>query len=198
MKSDLFKFLIFCALVGVFVDRGHTEQESIQKWCNSNTGNVRYSNVGVIAEEFEPCGSLGVIALCDTTGHKFFGKGPAPEVYKDCSIGPRITISGTNVNRANLMKYQDSLSEKFSPGEFGTDQWDQRDKIEPKAAKISSPSNKLTKLADQYESYLGALDELLDIDEKPQAGTSELNKLQKDKLIGFDQLRELIGQYIGK
>jgi len=64
--------------------------DAILKWCADNK--VRYSKDPVPG--YRLCGEIEAEKLCDPSGKRFISGSSknAPYAYKDCSIGPRITV----------------------------------------------------------------------------------------------------------
>ena len=67
--------------------------ESVERWCEIGGSKVRYTNFPLPG--YKPCGNLSVQKTCDATGQRFFGPGPSPHSYLDCSKGQRLFVTSS-------------------------------------------------------------------------------------------------------
>ena len=83
-----------------------SSQNRIIRWCSNDGKKERFASANLAVEGFHPCGELKTPVSCDPVGQRMIGNnGQPPEVYKDCSLGPRIVVhksDGVKIGSAAL------------------------------------------------------------------------------------------------
>lgn len=83
-----------------------SSQNRIIRWCANEGSKERFASANLAVEGFHPCGELNTPVSCDPVGKRLIGKnGQPPEIYKDCSVGPRIVVhreDGVRIGSAAL------------------------------------------------------------------------------------------------
>lgn len=115
----------------------------IRKWCKGDQ--LTYSTQDLSKKDFVPCGAITTAKLCDASGNRLIGNFKEKGVYKDCSIGPRISITTQQTFDTSI---DDIASEDLpldnQPHDFATES--------------AYPVAKLSK----HEEYLRSLDSMID------------------------------------
>lgn len=70
-----------------------SQENRILKWCADAGDGVRFASANIELKGYHPCGELQTAMQCDPSGARMINPGGEfPSTYRDCSLGPRISV----------------------------------------------------------------------------------------------------------
>jgi len=117
-------------------------ENRIIKWCQLEGDGVRYASSNLNIPGYKPCGKLAVTMNCDSTGRRYIGEEiSSGYTYRDCSVGPRITIERTDGEQIEAESF---ANDDVKPGDPDPMSTDERTDMENDLAKIEQQQQKQT------------------------------------------------------
>ena len=131
---------------------------SILKWCQGDR--ILYSIDDLSAKGYTRCGELNTAKLCDAGGNRIIGNIKEHGAYKDCKIGPRISV----IRHDPLPFYSSDDSFKYNDFEADSNQPEPKSPLQ----KVNNFKDAANSYMKDYDQYLKSLDAMIDGKQMPK------------------------------